>query len=74
MHFQLLTILRNVGRIEEQRIDPSKELVVELDPLDAEPDSLTRCRVSVSELDAPEGGVEKFNHVAVDNGDADAFQ
>ena len=74
MHFQLLSIPRDDRRIKEEREDSTKELIVNLDPLDAEADGLACRRIAVHQPDAAERRIQQFDHVSVDERDADAFE
>lgn len=72
--FELLAVLGNNRRVEENRVESAEELVVDLDPLDAKVVRDARRRVGVLGRQSPEGCVDELLHLLVDDRDPDTLE
>lgn len=73
MDFELLSIFGDNGRIEEDRENSAKQLIVDLYPLDAKFISDVRCRIRILCRQTTEGSIDEFLHTLVDDRHSDPF-
>lgn len=74
MYLEVFPVLRDDGGIQKDGVEAAEELVVDLDPLDAEVVGDVRGRVRVLGRDAPERRVDELLHPLVDDRDADSLE
>lgn len=74
MSLELLAVLGDVGRIEDDRVQPPKELVVDLNPLAINRGRVRRDRIDIMQLKSSERNINQLVHLLVENRNTDAFK